>query len=332
MSDITVPVESGTFLTRLRGWLSLVNPIYFVVIFLLMGVAYLNPVFFEPNNFLTFLERSAPLMIMTAGQVFVLVSGGFDLSVGSIATYSVIVAAILANNDPSSTWWVLLFILGSGAVFGLISGSIVTYLKIPSLITTLGMLLVVRGIGLYWSGGSPRGYLPDNFRALGRGGFEDILGLREFPYAVIVLVVMGFLYWLVMHRLNYGKQLFAIGDNPRAARLSGANIEFVRIAAFVICGASAALAGILIGGRAGVSILAGTGLEMQTIAAAVLGGTILLGGRGNIPAAMAGALALELLFTLLNLLGLPKPLRDAVQGLIIIGAAAYMAYSSRRTR
>lgn len=332
MSQITVPVESESILSRLWAWLRSVNPIYYVVVVLLMGVGYLNPVFFEPNNFLTFLERSAPLMIMTAGQVYVLVSGGFDLSVGSIATYSVIAAAILANNDPGSTWWVILFILGSGVVFGLISGSIVTYLKVPSLITTLGMLLIVRGIGLYWSGGSPRGYLPDNLRAFGRGGIEGIFGLREFPYAVIILVVMGFVYWLVMHRLNYGKQLFSIGDNPRAARLSGVRMESVRITAFVICGASAALAGILIGGRGGVSILAGTGLEMQTIAAAVLGGTILLGGRGNIPAAMAGALALELLFSLLNLMGLPKPLRDAVQGLIIIAAVAYAAFSTRRSR
>lgn len=332
MSQITAPVESESFFSKLWRWLRAVNPIYFVVIVLLLGVAYLNPNFFEPNNFLTFLERAAPLMILTAGQVYVLVSGGFDLSVGSIVTYSVIAAAILANNDPGNTWWVILFILGSGAVFGIISGSVVTYLKVPSLIATLGMLLIVRGIGLYWSGGAPRGYMPDNYRALGRGGIEDIFGLRDFPYAVIILVVMGVIYWLVMHRLNYGKQLFAIGDNPRAARLSGVNVEFVRIAAFVICGASAALAGILIGGRGGVSIEAGTGLEMQSIAAAVLGGTILLGGKGNIPAAMAGALALEVLFTLLNLLGLPKPLRDAVQGLIIIGAVAYTAYSTRRAR
>ncbi len=332
MTQITVPVKSESFFSRLWKWLRAINPIYFIVLVLLIGVAYLNPVFFEPNNFLNFLERSAPLMIMTAGQVYVLISGGFDLSVGSIATYSVIAAAILANNDPNSTWWVILFILGSGAFFGFISGSVVTYLKVPSLITTLGMLLIVRGIGLYWSGGAPRGYLPDNFRAWGRGGIEDLFGLREFPYAVIILVVMGFIYWLVMHRLNYGKQLFSIGDNPRAARLSGVKVEVVRISAFVICGATAALAGIMLGGRGGVSILAGVGWEMQTIAAAVLGGTILLGGRGNIPAAMAGALALELLFTLLNLMGLPKPLRDAVQGLIIIGAVAYTAYSSRRTQ
>jgi ribose transport system permease protein len=332
MTQITVPVESESFFSRLWKWLRAINPIYFVVLVLLLGVAYLNPVFFEPNNFLTFLERSAPLMIMTAGQVYVLIAGGFDLSVGSIATYSVIAAAILANNDPNSTWWVILFILGSGALFGLISGSVVTYLKVPSLITTLGMLLIVRGIGLYWSGGAPRGYLPDNFRAWGRGGIEDIFGLREFPYAVIILVIMGFIYWLVMHRLNLGKQVFSIGDNPRAARLSGVRVETVRILTFVICGASAALAGIMLGGRGGVSILAGVGWEMQTIAAAVLGGTILLGGRGSIPAAMAGALALELLFTLLNLMGLPKPLRDAVQGLIIIGAVAYTAYRSHRTQ
>jgi ribose transport system permease protein len=332
MTQITVPVEPESFATKLWRWIKAVNPVYYVVLLLFAGVALQNPAFFEPNNFLGFLERAAPLMILTAGQVYVLVSGGFDLSVGSIVTYSVLAAAVLANNDPSSTWWVILFILGSGLVFGLISGTMVTYLKVPSLIATLGMLLIVRGIGLFWTGGAPRGYMPDNYRALGRGGIEGLFGLREFPYAVIILVVVGFLLWLLMHKLNYGKQLFAIGDNPRAGRLSGVNVEFVRIGAFVICGVSAALAGIMIGGRGGVSIEAGTGLEMQTIAAAVLGGTVLLGGRGNIPAAMAGALALEVLFTLLNLMGLPKPLRDAVQGLIIIGAVAYTAYSTRRPR
>jgi ribose transport system permease protein len=194
------------------------------------------------------------------------------------------------------------------------------------------MLLIVRGVGLFWSGGAPRGYLPDNLRMWGRGGIEDVFGLRQFPYAVIVLVVFGLFYWLMLHRLNYGRQLLALGDNPRASRLSGVNVNLMRISAFVICSMSAVIAGVLVAGRGGVSIEAGTGLEMQSIAAAVLGGTMLLGGRGSIPAAMTGALALEVLFTLLNLMGLPKPLRDAVQGLIIIGAVAYAAYSTRKTR
>jgi ribose transport system permease protein len=208
----------------------------------------------------------------------------------------------------------------------------VTFLKVPSLIATLGMLLIARGVGLFWSGGAPRGYLPDNFRMFGRGGFQDVFGLREIPYAVIILIILGIFYWLLLHKMNYGRQLLALGDNPRAARLSGVNISLMRISAFVICSITAVIAGILLGGRGGVSIETGTGLELQSIAAAVLGGTMLLGGRGSIPAAMAGALALEVLFTLLNVLGLPKPLRDAVQGMIIIGAAAYAGYSLQRKR
>jgi ribose transport system permease protein len=158
-------------------------------------------------------------------------------------------------------------------------------------------------------------------------------GLRELPYAVIILIVLGVFYWLLLHKMNYGRQLLALGDNPRAARLSGVNISLMRISAFVICSMTAVVAGILLGGRGGVSIETGTGLELQSIAAAVLGGTLLLGGRGSIPAAMAGALALEVLYYPAQcLMGLPKPLRDAVQGMIIIGAAAYAGYSLQRKR
>ena len=305
MTQITAGTAAPeSFTARAWRWLRAVNPVYFIVLALLVWGGLRNPVFFQPNNFLTFLARATPLMILTAGQVFVLVSGGFDLSVGSVVTSTV----------------------------GLINGAVTTYLKVPSLIATLGMLLMVRGVGLFWSGGAPRGYLPDNFRMWGRGGIEGLFGLQDFPYAVIVLVVFGVGYWLLLHKLNYGRQLLALGDNPRAARLSGVNVDRVRISAFVLCSMTAVVGGVLLGGRGGVSIETGTGLEMQTIAAAVLGGTMLLGGRGSVPAAMAGALALELLFTLLNLLGLPKPLRDAVQGLIIIAAVAYTAYSTRRNR
>ena len=333
MSQITATTTAPeSAAARLLGWLRSINPVYFIALALLAAVGYLNPVFFQPDNFLTFLARAAPLMILTAGQVFVLVSGGFDLSVGSVVTSTVIIGAILADNDPGATWWVILALLFGGLIVGLINGSVTTFLKVPSLIATLGMLLIVRGVGLLWSGGAPRGYLPDNFRMWGRGGIEGLFGLRDFPYAVILLVIFGAFYWLLLHRMNYGRQLLALGDNPRASRLSGVNVNLVRVSAFVICSMSAVVAGILLGGRGGVSIEAGTGLEMQSIAAAVLGGTLLLGGRGSIPAAMTGALALEVLFTLLNLMGLPKPLRDAVQGLIIIGAVAYTAYSTRKTR
>lgn len=333
MTQITATTTgSATAGARMWGRLRALNPVYLIAVVLLAAVGYLNPVFYQPDSFLTFVARAAPLMILTAGQVFVLVSGGFDLSVGSVVTSVVIISAILANNDPGATWWVILFLLAGGVLIGLINGSVTTYLKVPSLIATLGTLLIVRGVGLFWSGGAPRGYLPDNLRMWGRGGIEGLFGLRQFPYAVILLVIFGVIYWLLLHRLNYGRQLLALGDNPRAARLSGVNVNLMRISAFVICSVSAVLSGIMVAGRGGVSIEAGTGLEMQSIAAAVLGGTMLLGGRGSVPAAMTGALALEVLFTLLNLMGLPKPLRDAVQGLIIISAVAYTAYSTRKSR
>ncbi len=194
----------------------------------------------------------------------------------------------------------------------------VTYLKVPSLIATLGTLLMVRGLGLYWSGGAPRGYLTDNFRAFGRGFIEDLPLIGRFPISVIVLVVMGVIAYLLFHRANLGRQILAVGDNDLTARLSGVRVRAIRITTFVLSAIFAVVAGVLVGGFAGVNIEAGTGLELQAISAAVLGGAALLGGRGSVPGVIFGALTLEALFNLLNLLGLPKPLRDAVQGLIII--------------
>ena len=203
MTQITAGTAiQESFAARAMRWLRAVNPVYLIALVLLVWVGIRNPAFFQPDNFLTFLQRATPLMILTAGQVFVLVSGGFDLSVGSVVTSTVIIGAILANNDPGATWWVILALLLGGLIIGLINGAVTTFLKVPSLIATLGMLLIAKGVGLFWSGGAPRGYLPDNFRMWGRGGIEGLFGLQDFPYAVIVLVVFGAGYWLLLHRLN----------------------------------------------------------------------------------------------------------------------------------
>jgi len=332
MTQISTTTNSQSGWQQLVARLRAINPIFVVVILLLLAVGYLNPKFVQVNGFLAFLRRAAPLIILTAGQLFVIVSGGFDLSVGSIITLVVIAGAMMINNDPTATWWVILVLLAMGVLIGTINGVIVSYLKVPSLITTLGMLLVLRGAGLYWSGGAPRGYLTDNFRIFGRGNIEPFPVIGQLPYAVVILIIVGALAAYIFHGTNYGRQLLALGDNPRAARLSGVNAPRIRVIAFIISAVSAVIAGILLGGFAGVNIKAGDGMELQAISAAVLGGAVLLGGRGSVLAAMAGALALELLFTLLNLLGLPKPLRDAVQGLIIIGAVAYAALGTRRSK
>jgi ribose transport system permease protein len=307
------------------------NPVYVLVVALVLAIIVMNPAFGEPTGYMNYLKRVAALAILSAGALYVIVSGGFDLSVGSIMTLTVIGSSMLASNDPNSTYWIIPLMLGIGLVIGLVNGLVVSYLKVPSLIATLGMMITLNGVAFMWSGGAPRGYLPDTFRFFGRYNITDVPLIGILPIAVICLVVFGAILWWGMDRTNFGRMLHAVGDNPQAARLAGVPVQRVRISAFVVSALTAVLAGIILGGRAGVSVNIGSGFELQAITAAVIGGAQLLGGRGSVPAAIAGALALEAIFTLLNLLGLAQPVRLVVQGLILIGAVALATYQRKRS-
>ena len=308
-----------------------INPVYLVLAALIVAIIVYNPAFLEPPGYMNFLKRAAPLAILAAGQLFVIVSGGFDLSVGSIITFTVIGSSMLLGGDPEGTWWVIAVMYGFGLVVGLINGAVVCYLKVPSLIATLGMMITVGGAAIMWSGGAPRGYLPDAFRMFGRENIADVPGIRILPIAVLVMIAVGLLLWWLMHHTNLGRMTHAIGDNPRAAQLAGVPVNRVRIIAFVVSALSAVTTGILLGGFAGVSTNVGEGFELQAITAAVLGGAQLLGGRGSVGATIAGALTLTAIFTLLNFLGLPQPVRQVVQGVILIAAVAVAIYRRRAT-
>ena len=317
-----------------RLWLSKLlstGTIFVLLIILWVWISILNPTFAEPGPFLAYLKRSAPLVILAAGAYFVLVSGNFDLSVGSLVTVTVVVAARLIEGEPSKTWPVIALLLAIGAVVGFANGFISTILRVPSFITTLGTLLMLEGAVFLWTGGAPRGALSEGFRAIGREGIEGIPWIDQLPWSVLLLFAVGAAA-VVLMRSDYGRQLIATGDNDRAARLSGVRIDVVRIVAFVISGVLAAVAGILLGGFAGVSAQVGEGLEFDAITACVLGGVVLGGGRGSVVAAMAGALTLEALFTWLNLQGISGALEDTVQGVIIIAAVAFAAYRLRGAR
>ncbi len=301
-----------------------------VFIVLYAAIIALQPAYAEPAFFMNFLRRVAPLAILAIGQAFVLVSGGFDLSVGSLVTLTVVGASMLTNNDPANTYWAVAVLYGIGLLVGAINGMVVAYLKVPSIIATLGMLLSVNGAAMMWCGGSPRGYLPDNFRVLGRAVIRHVPLIGMFPIAVGMLILAAMLGWWGLHGTVFGRRVLAVGDNPRAAELSGVHVDLTRIAAFVISALSAVTAGIMLGGFGGVSTDVGVGLELQAIAACVIGGVQLMGGRGSVVGAVAGALTLFSLFTLLVLLGLPQPLKDVAQGLILIAAVAAGAYRRRR--
>lgn len=314
-----------------RRRLPQINPVWVLLAVLVVAIIFMNPRFIEPTGYMNFLKRAAPLAILAAGQVYVIVSGGFDLSVGSVITLVVVGSSMLTNNDPMATYWVIPLMLGIGLGVGAINGLIVCFLRVPSLIATLGMMITLNGLAFLWSGGAPRGYLPDTFRFFGRELIRDVPVVGFIPVSVIVLVVVAGVFARLMHRTNLGRQVHAIGDNPVAARLAGVAVNRVRITAFMLSGLSGAIAGILLGGFAGVSIDVGSGYELQAITAAVLGGAQLLGGRGSVPAAIGGALALTAIFTLLNFLGLPQPVRQVVQGLILIAAVAFAMHRRKQT-
>ncbi|MFA9403188.1 MAG: ABC transporter permease [Anaerolineales bacterium] len=328
--DVPAPSRLRSILVTVWGRIKNIAPIIPIFIAILLGVSYLNPQFANPDGVLLYLRRAAPLAILAMGQLFVLATGGFDLSQGSLVTLTVIGSSLIIYNNESYGYIAIFIMLVLGILVGLTNGLVVSFLKVPSLIATLGMMLLIKGGGLYWTGGAPKGYLTENWRYFGRGYIENIPVIGRFPVAVIILLVVGVILTFLFHKTNLGKQILAIGDNARAARLSGVRVRLIRIVAFLISAITAVIAGVLIGGYGGTSILAGEGLEFQSVSAAVIGGALLLGGKGSVPLAALGALSLEAIFSLLNLLGLPKPYRDAVQGLILIGAVAYSSKTSKK--
>lgn len=302
--------------------------VFALLVLVFVIIAFVNPSFFEPPSLMAFLKKVAPLVVLAAGQYFVIVCGEMDLSVGSLVGAQVAIAAGVIDGEESRTIPTLLLMLAFGVLVGLVNGLLVTVLKVHSLIATLGMMLVLFGAIRLWTGGAPTGALSEGFRQVGREGI-DLPVVRQLPWAVLVAGVVVVVAALLMRR-PWGRTLITVGDNEKAAAFAGVKVWQVRTVAFVLSSVLATLAAVLIGGYAGVDAQVGNGLEFTAITAVVLGGVVLGGGRGTVVAAMAGALTVEALFTLFNQLELESTWRPAVQGLIIIAAVAWAARERRR--
>ena len=303
-----------------RAALTLISPrgaVFLLLAVLLICIIVLNPNFAEPGQFMRFIQRVSPIAIVALGQYFVIVSGEFDLSMGSLITAQVVIAGNLIGQDESKSIPVLLFMLVFGALIGLVNGLITTLLKVPSFIVTLGMMLALLGGVLFWTGGAATGNPADGFRQIGRGGFRDVPLLDFVPFSVLILATLvAFAVWF--SRRPFGRSIIAVGDNVVTARYAGIRVWWVKTSAFMVSSVSATVAGVLLVGYAGVHPSVGRGYEFIAITAVVLGGVVLGGGRGWVVAAVAGAFALEALFTVLNFANVPSTLRDAIQGAIII--------------
>lgn len=287
-----------------------------ILIVLSVGFNLFNSSFLTTGNLRNVMLAVAVVGIMAIGQCFVLIAGEIDLSVGSILGLSGLCGAYLVSQGMEPVIGVTLGI-GVGALAGLISGLFVVYGKINSFIVTLGMLSIARGLTQVISGGLPIS-VSDAVTFLGQG---EVAGI---PVPVIVFVGLVLLGQFVLGRSVLGQRIQAVGDNAEAARLSGIPLNRTRVAVFVLSGAMAGVAGVVYTSQVGVAeAQAGTGLELDVIAAVVIGGASLSGGRGSIVGAMLGACLLGALRNAFILLELSPFLQQMSVGLVIVAAALF---------
>jgi ribose transport system permease protein len=198
-------------------------------------------------------------------------------------------------------------------------------MKVPSFVTTLGMLLILHGAISIITRGTPDGSITDNFRFYGKDNIGDLI-----PAALVITIVVSIFAILLMQYTTFGRKIYSVGGNKMTSYLSGVKVEWIKTGAFMICAMFGAIGAVLIAGFSGVSTLSvGEGYEFSSISAAVLSGVSLTGGRGNVGHALTGALTLQAIFVLLNFLSLPIPIRFAVEGLIIIAAMAFTAWRDK---
>lgn len=295
--------------------------IVFCLMFIILSVS--TEAFFSYGNILNVLRQASAQMIVAVGMTFVLILGGIDLSVGSVACLAGTLAAGFMVHNHLNTPFAILLSLVIGILVGLINGLVVAEFKIPAFIATLAMMSTARGASLIYSGGYPISGIPDDAMFIGRG---YLLGI---PIPVIVMLVIIAIAWIVLTTTKFGRYVYAIGGNEEAARLSGVKVNLLKISVYALSGLTASMTGVLLTTRlASSQPTLGQGMELDAIAAVVLGGTSLFGGRGYIFGTVIGGLFLAVLRNGLNILGVSSFWQMAVTGVILVMAVSL--YERRR--
>ena len=282
--------------------------------------------FLAPGNVVNVLRQISVNAVLAAGQTFVIITAGIDLSVGSlIALSGVLMAGVLSHEQPGifAVFLAVLAGVGVGALAGTISGLPVVRFGLPPFITTLAMMLMARGSAFLYTGGQPIEIANKYFNDIGTGliGIGHIFGIPGIPIPVIVMLIVVLAGNFVLTQTRFGRYVYAIGGNEEAARLSGVNVAGVKLSVYIISGALAGLASMLLAGRLNSGVpQSGQGYELQSIAAVVVGGTSLMGGRGSMTGTFVGALLIGMLYNLMNLLNVQSYAQEVVLGAVILAA------------
>ncbi len=333
MSDATLPGPAGTApaeaahgQSRLWRALAARGAIWIVLLGLVIISSIVSPVFMTPRFISTLLKQAAALGIVAVGQTLAILTGGIDLSVASVMALMSVLASHWMHGENRLVVPVAIAALAVAAAIGLANGLMVTKLRIPAFIATLGMILIVQGARFMYTGGTPKGSIPGGVKFLGGGMVGPV------PAAVIAWAIVVGVFFVLTRLTVFGRRLYASGGNPRAAHLSGVNVHRVIITAYVLCSLLAGVAGLVLTGYSGFADnWLGRGKDLDSIAAVVIGGTLFAGGKGGILGGVAGVLIIAILYNLVLLLGFDEEIQRIVKGAaIILAVALYAGLRSRR--
>jgi ribose transport system permease protein len=302
------------------------------LIVLLVFFSVASPNFLQTSNILAILQATSVNGVLAIAATLVIITGGIDLSVGTLMTFCAVIAGVVLTYWGMPLPLGILAAIGTGAACGFISGSLVAKMKIPPFIATLGMMLILKGLSLVISGTKPI-YFNDtpSFPEISTGSLiGQIVPAVPVPNGVLILFVLALVIGYVLNRTVLGRYCFALGSNEEAVRLSGVNTDAWKIAIYALAGGICGIAGLIIASRLNSAQPAlGLGYELDAIAAVVIGGTSLAGGRGSILGTMIGALIMAVLLNGLRIMSVAQEWQTVVTGLIII-AAVYADMLRRR--
>ncbi|MHC4069719.1 MAG: ABC transporter permease [Planctomycetota bacterium] len=317
-----------------RSWLNTIGPVLALLAVYGLFVLIAPPSFATVRNMETIARQTTIVGVAALGMTMVIISGGIDLSVGSIVALSTVVIAWLLQHAGAAPFLAALGGVAAAAAFGLVSGLVVTRLKVVPFIVTLGMMLIVRGVAKGIAQEQKIDVEPERLRWLDEllASVPKDQSWMIVPVGVWMLVILAVLMALMLRYTRLGRHIFAIGSNEQTARLCGVAIEKVKLIVYMLCGAFAGLAGLMQFSRLTVGDpTVAVGLELDVIAAVVIGGGSLAGGEGSILGTMVGALIMTVIASGCTQMGLPNWVQQIITGAIIVIAVTLDRLRHRRS-
>jgi inositol transport system permease protein len=328
MSEKTIelPKTKQSFITKEK--LNDYSKRYGMVIILLLmviGVSSIKPVFLKSANIINIFKQVAVIGTLAYGVTLIIITEGIDLSSGSVVALVGVVSASLATMG-GNIYIAILAGLFAGALCGAANGIVIAKTGIPPFIVTLGMMTIARGAALLYSGGKPIGHINPSFLYIGAGKIGWL------PVCVLIFLLMGLLSHVILRKTKFGKAIYAIGGNEKAALICGLNVKKVKIIIYTYAGLMSAIGGLMLTARVSSgNPTAGLSYELDAIASVVIGGTSLSGGSGFISGTIIGALIIGVLNNGLMLLGVSPYWQQIIKGLIIVGAVVLDASRNKKS-